>query len=74
MTVFKAARYTDPATCYVVSIQGWGMREEEFYDFGTFHTEQQASRHLETLLVEAELDGLDLDNVVARVEEYKAEM
>ena len=74
MTVFKAARHTDPAMCYVVSIQGWGMREEEFYDFGTFRTEQQAAQYLETLLLEAELDGLDLDNVVARVEEYKAEM
>ena len=42
---------------YTVQIQGWGDREEEFYNCGTYSTRAKAEAALEEMLVQWEEDG-----------------
>ena len=55
-------------TVYILQIQGWGDREEEFYNCGTFATRAGAEAELEQLLQDWEADGSDRADVVYEIE------
>jgi hypothetical protein len=53
---------------YIVQIQGWGDREDEFYNMGAYSTRAKAEAALEDLLVQWEADGCDREDVVYEIE------
>lgn len=56
-------------TVYIVQVQGWGDREEEFYNMGACATLKQADELVEELLQQWEEDGCDRADVVYEIEE-----
>jgi hypothetical protein len=57
-------------TVYIVQIQGWGDREEEFYNCGTYATRKKAEAGVEECLQGWEADGGDRADVVYEIEEH----
>ena len=55
---------------YIVQVQGWGDREDEFYNCGTFATRAKAEAGVEALLADWESDGGDRADVVYEIEEH----
>ena len=53
---------------YQLMIQGWGDREEEFYECGTYSTLKRAKEEMEKLLQEWEAGGSDRADVVYEIE------
>ena len=53
---------------YIVQIQGWGDREDEFYNCGTYSTRAKAELALEEMLVQWEEDGMDRADVVYEID------
>lgn len=53
---------------YTVQIQGWGDREDEFYNCGTYSTRAKAETALEEMLVQWEEDGGDREDVVYEID------
>ena len=53
---------------YIVQVQGWGDREDEFYNMGACNTPEQAEALVEELLVSWEEDGQDRTDVVYEIE------
>ena len=53
---------------YIVMVQGWGDREEEFYNCGTFSTKAKALAGVEEMLQDWEADGGDRADVVYEIE------
>ena len=53
---------------YIVQIQGWGDREDEFYNCGTYSTRAKAETALEKMLQQWEADGGDRADVVYEIE------
>ena len=53
---------------YIVMIQGWGDREEEFYNMGAYSTRAKAELALEEMLVDWEADGGDRADVVYEID------
>jgi len=43
---------------YVLQVQGWGDREDAFYNTGVFSTKAKAAAAERTLIKEAAADGL----------------
>jgi hypothetical protein len=56
---------------YIVQVQGWGDREDEFYNMGACSTPEQAEALVEELLVGWEEDGQDRADVVYEIEEME---
>ena len=54
---------------YIVQVQGWGDREDEFYNMGTCSTQAKAEALVEELLQDWEADGQDRADVVYEIEE-----
>lgn len=54
---------------YVVQVQGWGDREDEFYNMGACRTRAGAEALVEELLQDWEADGQDRADVVYEIEE-----
>lgn len=54
---------------YIVQVQGWGDREDEFYNMGTCSTRTKAEALVEELLQDWEADGQDRADVVYEIEE-----
>ena len=54
---------------YNVQVQGWGDREDEFYNMGTCSTRAKAEALVEELLQDWEADGQDRADVVYEIEE-----
>ena len=53
---------------YIVQVQGWGDREEEFYNMGACSTRAKAEKLVEELLQQWEADGCDRADVVYEIE------
>ena len=53
---------------YILQVQGWGDREEEFYNCGTFATRAGAEAEMEVMLQDWESDGGDRADVVYAIE------
>jgi hypothetical protein len=49
-------------------VQGWGDREDEFYNMGACSTPEQAEALVEELLMGWEEDGQDRTDVVYEIE------
>jgi hypothetical protein len=56
-------------TVYAVMIEGWGDREDVFYNCGTHKTRKAAEAALEAMLVDWEDSGCSRDDVVWEIEE-----
>lgn len=52
---------------FIVQVQGWGDREDEFYNCGTFSTRAKAEAGVEELLESWESDGGDRADVVYEI-------
>ena len=55
-------------TVYAVMVQGWGDREEEFYNCGTYDSLIAAEQRVEFLLQDWERSGMDRADVVWEIE------
>jgi hypothetical protein len=53
---------------YIVQVQGWGDREDEFYNMGACSTRAKADALVEELLTQWEEDGQDRADVVYEIE------
>ena len=54
---------------FIVQVQGWGDREDEFYNCGTCTTLAKAKAKVEELLLDWEENGGDREDVVYEIEE-----
>jgi len=55
---------------YIVQVQGYGNKEDQFCSVGVYSTRAKAEATIEKLLVGWEADGGNRDEIVYEIEEH----